>query len=56
MAYSDESEEQVKERVGRASLLSMFESMEAGPIKTGQSLAKGWDEDEESITKSDKQG
>ena len=56
LVYSDESKEQVQKRVGRASLLSMLESLEAGAIKTGQSLAKGWDDDEETITKSDKQG
>ena len=55
MAYSDESEEQVQERVGRASLLSMFESMEAGAIKTGQSFAKDWVEDEETATTAGKQ-
>jgi hypothetical protein len=43
MAYSDESEEQVKVRVGRASILSVLEGMEAGAIKTGQSFAKDWD-------------
>ena len=55
MAYSDESEEQVQKRVGRASLLSMLESMEAGAIKSGQSLAKDWDENEETITTAEKQ-
>jgi hypothetical protein len=54
MAYSDESEEQIRERVGRASLLSILESMEAGAIKTGQSFVKDWNEYEETTLNTDK--
>jgi hypothetical protein len=56
MAYSDESEEQIKKRAGRASLLSILESMEAGAIKTGQSFVKDWNKYEETTSNSEKQG
>lgn len=56
MAYSDESEEQVKERVGRASILSVLEGIEAGAIKTGQAFTKDWTDEEVTITKSEKIG
>ena len=46
MAYSDEPEEQIMERVGRASILSILEGIEAWAIKTGQWLVKDWDKDE----------
>ena len=46
MVYSEESEEQIMKQVGRASILSILEGIEAGAIKTGQSLVKDWDKDE----------